>query len=477
MRICLFYIALSFISLSANAQSGMLFPHDTAAVFMNASQEKYFTAYIDSTSTDELGTHFGFKGDFSQNWTTILCWDTYCEAGNNESGEFGSVYTSTMDSTHIFVTDQGDSLKFNFNLAVGESSAFFSNNLHYFITRLLNSTSDTWVQGEIVSHYEITAMMDFDEIDTPFSGQVISIGALSGLHRFFDIQEFPIDYVEVELVGNTYFDAGIVPFTFTEAFDFQLAEVYQYQRSTGLPGSSSSSVDTYTVVSRADLEGSVTYQFEKESITTIYSADYEDIIPPEIIISAPSTVEFTYYDEQIAPNQYGPYYANQGMAGYGLFGQTDHFGEPRIQLTIGLDEGFYSCDDNLDCFFQTENPDYRYKKYVPGLGKVHEYFGIDNYGWSEQLIYFEKDGITWGQDITSVEDDQMDISLIDAYPNPSSGIVTLSRSVKDAVFYNSMGQVQTYINGSVVDLTAFAEGLYLLKPSGKNQEIIRIIKR
>jgi hypothetical protein len=477
LRIYLVFIALSLFSLSANAQADYLFPHDTASVFFNDTQANYFTAYIESTSIDELGAHYQLKGNFNSEWTTIQCWDTYCEAVNSAPGEFGSRYTASADSTHQFVTSSGDSLEFNFNMNVGESSIFFAGYMHYFITRLYDSTSDIWFQGEIVFNYEITVMNIYEEVITPFSGGVISIGLESGIHRFFDIQGFPEDYMEVVLVGNTYFDSGIVPFTFTEAFDFQLAEIYQYQKTSNLPGSHSSSIDTYTIMSRADMEGSVTYQIQKESITTVYMLDYEDIIPPEVTVTGPTMLESTYYDEQIAPNLYGPRYASQGISGYGLFESTDHYGEELLQLTVGIDEGYSPCDDDPNCFFETEDPDYRYKKYVPELGKVYEYFGIENYGWSEELVYFQKDGITWGLDGTSVEESGLETAGLRAYPNPSSGIVILSRPVQNAGLYNAMGQLVTYVNGSVLDVTACAEGLYLLKPSGKNETALRILKR
>jgi hypothetical protein len=477
LRICLFFMCLSFISHSANAQADFLFPHDTAAVFYNLEENRFFTAFIQTTIDDECGAQQYFKGDFLPEGSYEMCWETFCDAGNNNPGEFGTVYRANNDTTHVFVNMQGDSLVFNFNLMIGESSLFCDESTAYFITRLANGYTNEWVLGETVYNFEITAMMDYEEITTPFSGQVISIGTETGLHKFFDIQEFPLDFNPVELRGNTIIDAGIVPFTFSQAHDFQLAEVYQYLRIVNTPGSHSSSLDTYTIMSREDGEGSVMYQIQKESVTTVYMSNYEDIIPPEIIFSEPTNMATTYFNEQIAPNLYGPRYPAQGVSGYGILTQEDLYGEERMQLTVGLDQGYSACDDDPDCFFTTWIPSYQYKRYIPGLGRVYEYFGDGSYGWTEELVYFEKDGITWGGDATSVEAYGLETLILQAFPNPSTGKFTLNKSVQNARLYNSMGQLVAYVTGTEVDITAFAEGLYILKALENNGTAVRIIKQ
>lgn len=477
MRICLFFISVLFISHSANAQADFLFPQDTTAVFYDVEEDRFFTAYVETSTEDTLGVQFNFKADFLADWTTSMCWDTYCDASNSRPGAFGRSYTATNESTHIFMNSEGDSLVFNFDLMLGESSIFSNGTADYFITRMADGYSNDWILGESVLNFEITAMMDYQEISTPFSGQVISIGAETGLHKFFNIQEFPDNYHPVELRGNTMLQAGIVPFTFKQAHDFQLAEVYQYERSSNTPGGYSSSLDTYTIMSREDGEGSVMYQIQKQSTTTLYMVDYVDIIPPEIIISEPTNMELSYYDEQIAPNLYGPRYPAQGVSGYGILEHEELYGEERVQLTVGIDEGYAPCDDDPNCFFSTWIPSYRYKRYIPGLGRVYEYFVDGSYGWTEELVYFEKDGIIWGGDATSVETNDFDAIHLQAFPNPTHGKFTLNKPVRNAPLYNSMGELVAYVTGTEVDITAFAEGLYILKTFEQKGPAVRIIKQ
>lgn len=64
-------------------------------------------------------------------------------------------------------------------------------------------------------------------------------------------------------------------------------------------------------------------------------------------------------------------------------------------------------------------------------------------------------------------------NALQAYPNPSNGLVTLSQKVEDGILYSFSGKRVMEVNGSEIDLSALPNGIYTLIAGEKALQIMK----
>ena len=233
-------IVLLFVLLSTSGYAQFYEP-------FNSNSKKLFTTYpvatkgysmvFDSAQFDGADSVYYHFGDLNDTSTFIhpdcLWWaGPYCQKTNIPvwSGKF----FRTDNVGHYFLGNlYGDTLSFNMNINLNDTSIFFEDNVQRFSITLedidtltiLNYTDS--VRAYKILHTDLSGT----PINSDLNEKYLRIGKDIGLTNFFKIDSFPVVLRPLELIGDADQELGIYQITDGMLYDYQVNDGFQIRSS------------------------------------------------------------------------------------------------------------------------------------------------------------------------------------------------------------------------------------------------------
>ncbi|MBK6883606.1 MAG: T9SS type A sorting domain-containing protein [Flavobacteriales bacterium] len=436
-------------------------------------------------STDVLPTTFSITYDS----LTVVGSDTIIHIGKNFNGSdnsdelcpfwgqvcyhmslpsvFGRSITHGSSGEYVFHNNNGADLLFDAQLPEGDTMTMYQDaDQRFLLTR--TGTDQLAVLGQIdsVRHFELIHQdLSGSPIGSPLNGVDISIGKELGLITFFAVDSFPIVLQPLVLLGMTSPPLGFHQITNEMVFDHQPGDEIQthfwnYYYFAPLPPwlQPYNYYSTRTILSRQETADSLIYDVQYERFDfggTTSVVAYQSIAYHKQTVIA--EIPFDRFNG-----------TSQGL------NKADHCGVAFWEYYASPSNSLVFCAyDNCWGAYDTQGPPIvEFEHTVLGLGSFNAYAQLispDNgFDRGHQIVYFKKNGISCGNEITvSIAEGIGDPHLLVA-PNPTKGILSIGADlpIEQVRIVDLQGRLilstsmQT-ANG-MLDLVAFPDGMYVL---------------
>lgn len=362
-----------------------------------------------------------------------------------------------------FVTRFNDTLHFNFNLNMGDTSVFFEDATQKFSS--IYDDNDTMTILGIADSVKVYTVRHTDlsgnVISSPLNGTQLVVSENNGLVNFFRIDSFPQILTPLKIIGNSVTASGFYQLTNEIVYDYQPGDEiqthHQMSQSGGPPWNNYNYYQKHTILSRTLTVDSIKYL----AIQTKYDAAAST--------STIDTVWLQYHRPTvIAEIPFEKYDANKKTLYVG-----DYCGSDRWTFRSILDPGTMFCPEEK-CWgpYDTGGPPVNTDvTYVAGVGlyNVNSYkFAPPPNGFSSNvnIVFFKKNGVDCGTEVVlGIEDLYAKQDFIKVSPNPSGGSFSVSapEGPLTLTIYTAEGkQIRNELisNGSTLNFTLQDEGIY-----------------
>lgn len=359
----------------------------------------------------------------------------------------------------------GESLNFDFSLALGDSAAFYqSASEEYYLKYDEINEEITYGVTDSVKTYLI---LKYDLLGNPMPSALnnfeVKLGKNLGLLSLVDCNNFPAMEIGVELMGQLYPTIGTYNMTYDEAYPWVPGDSLEIKGTQPF-------LITYkliTISDRVETTDSVWIYLNFDGDLTGYSIDY-----PNVIAYKKGTNIST------KPN-------NSWSEGYLSINDTDNMCGIRKRYHKAPTTQYYcdscNCFPDLDAFgslFFTET-------YLAGLGQTYrksEYFGSSGSATMGTLIYSNVGGVVCGTPVALGTDEKyLNVAIS---PNPVLDEIKVETSfeISSIEVVNSAGIIQLKIQSNgfndSIDVSELNTGIYFIrvKASDGNQVSSKFVK-
>ena len=374
-----------------------------------------------------------------------------------------------------------------------------------FIIKPLSNYADTWIFNEANSISAIiTAVIEeniFGQIDSVkiislSNGKIIKISKNFGILQFFDWQT-NANYSLVGIEDNRYFGEQVV--NFYDFYNFQIGDVFQRLIVNSGAESFDSEYIKYTILSKQEFIDSIKYHVEGKYkfIHYEFGNSYEENYLIDSIITFYNTQFINLYNHEcVKINDYinEDYYEgwfDEAVDNLEIYKEDNLLVKSIYGASNSLDSKYYKPTiENPDFLEIVLFPEMIVIEYKESLGLTNYHINIFEFGFSDRLIGYIRDGITYGEvfpdswyGISNVENINNNIQI---YPNPAQNFININlhstntQNIKINIFdYTGKIVLSTYSQNSnpQIDISALKTGMYFITiKSDKNIYKSKFIK-
>ncbi|MEO8150923.1 MAG: T9SS type A sorting domain-containing protein [Bacteroidia bacterium] len=479
-------VVMLLIGLEASAQNYLFLNSDSKKTFvsLNPPYNGYSIAFdsVKNFGTDTAYYNF-LLGRLLTPQIPSNCpfWGSGCMLMRDLPSWIGHPVEYVSSGTFRFYNINGDTLHFDLNLSVGDTSVFYSDSLQIFkIVFELTDTINVAGYSDSANFYRVLHTDTLGNfISSALNQQQVIVAKDIGLIKFFRVDSFPQILEPLVMAGNNFTQTGITELTNEMVYDYQPGDEIQTRFYVNTPGGPPSynftSYSKFTFLSRTDLPDSITYMIVNQWF-------YKDST-----FATSDTIEMKYYRYDTIAAIPFEFYDDQGKQR--LLSLEDYCGQ--FLLTYQIYNPNYliycpaeNCYGTIDVF---ADPYHHYYKYVAGLGLFEEnsdpmILGPSGISWlRKKIIYFKKNGITCGQELfAGINDPISSVENISLFPNPVKKIVHLKVQNYNhgKIFYqvrNTLGTLSSKGviagNESDLDVSQLENGIYFLEFFSENKTI------
>ena len=364
--------------------------------------------------------------------------------------------------------EMDNNISFNFDLNLGDSAVFTTtNNTDYYLKYISKTQENILNFWDSVKAYAIVAYdAQGNAVTTSFSATPIKIAKHLGAVRFIDLQGFPTNALEYEIVGqvnNNEGHLGSYAPTYDEVYPWEVGDTLQYSGYSSIQSSQSAyhAINTVTVTNRVETTDSVFISIYNDLYTYNPGGFVYNITYPPVIKFKKGEALTTY------PSNYFEY-----MKKYDV-------GEVQFETLTGngmeMSDFIYGdyCD-SCDCFpaFELYQVLFENYTYMAPYGQVHRekttYDGTMGVSAEVKLIFARVGNNTYGTYVAA-NVSEAQLIAVKLAPNPVTDLLELSSNERIASIniYSTTGAlIQTKeINNqqSNLDVHDFNPGVYLIR--------------
>lgn len=389
-------------------------------------------------------------------------------------------------TTQVLAMDS--SLTFNLGINLGDSSLIKTiNNIEYYLKYVSKSEEVILNFSDSIKYFSIVAYDNSGNlVNTNYSATPLRIGKELGAIKFINIQEFPFNAKEYEIMGQVNSNQGHLgdyALTNDEVYPWDVGDtlqVFRYsnqQYDEGFPPQGGSSYSTYTILSRTETADSVIIHLTQDYFVATNPGFYTEITYPEFIRykkgSVFSTYPANYYENMNSYHSREVAYESQ--TGPGL---------------VMSDFIYADYCDSCHCFtaFELYQIHFDTYKIMAPYGKVHAekttYDGSMNFNAEAKLIYAKVGNNVLGN-FVHVGVDNLELPVINIAPNPVNKVLEISTSerMQNLEIYTATGakclEKTTQNQTESLNVNALEPGVYLVVITFENgqQSTQRIVKQ
>ncbi len=488
MRRFLLFVAL-ILCHNLIAQDYTPFSADVSKRFVNANDEADDDYFFYSTSNTIIENIVNYEQYYT---VQSIEWDWEGAPGESECGFWGGNIGIGLDTTWLgnsifydeglksllLLNEEGDSLNFNFNMAIGDSALFYSSDtLNYYITYISIIEDSNLGVIDSCKIFTVQSYNDFGILQSnSLSDFEIKISKELGMLSFIDCYHFPNELIPVQIKGQTNPLLGIYQMTYLDAYPWNEGDVIQYQGDHSQPAWGggftfyTTTYETLTISERVETEDSVFIYFTSE-VASIQNVGPETI--GGIFIPLDSPIIFHVQDLIIeVPHNF----AIRDNSNPYLFYGEDDIEECGTDNAIRLRNQFASYCDSCLCYgsadgFGNSVQSRSYKENKGHTGTSYLYYGgiQDNPSKSIGQIYSNINGVECG-DLIVLGIDELNAIQFEVFPNPSNGKFSISSEIipKSIRVFDLSGRQVFQSNDGLsfqndIDLGNVDTGVYLLQ--------------
>lgn len=468
-------------SLASFGQSPVpeLFPSGNSKWFV--FQSRSFSLKFDSVRSQSQETFYypyttvrkeWKQSDWCEWWGADLCYP------HNKATWMGPIIKQVEGTSYIFYTVFNDSLTFDFDLSIGDSSLVFSNDsLQLFLYFFGVQNQTVLGMDDSIWSYRLKAYDMLGNVSNGILNDLpVDLGKSLGLIRFLQVDSFPLAQVPVELSGDENRQKGMYQLTHGMIYDFEPGDEFQHSiYSTVSPGPPESNYQYYEhfrVLQRSEDPDSLYYQL----LITTYS--------PEADSQWTRTLDTAWYKHKIIKAL--PYEEYDGVKRTMTLESWDVL---RWTYTITEDDYLRYCPEE-NCWGpqDLQGPGgYFEDQYILGVGETHYTYIVGTTGgWyssrGSSLVYFKKGNSEWGDKKVLSLGEQRGSIQVRVFPQPASNQF---RVVAPMELYDVTLQITdlqgkliatyTKTNGKqwMMDCSSWASGVYQLQLIAKDVPIFQ----
>lgn len=455
-------VALYTTAPVAGATSGLAF---TASEVMNGDSVFYPSYGVDIDDDDSYIESFDFCEEV----------DFWGSGGQCVLQEvplwFGRQIRKIGSESYTCETTHGDTLFFDFGLAVDDSSTVFQDT---------DQSLLLIAEGEgVISHLDVEdsvyqyrlAHLDAQGVpmETALHNAPITIGAQLGAIHFMRLDSFPEMAQPIAIAGHSGAEAGLYEIKAVDVYDRAIGDVYQYRyyNMSNPFDPAAISYRTYTVTDRSEDQDSVRYtynvhHFTLDSAINALTESVSAVSKSEVLVSFPfeseesihpdlGSFDSTYYIESLV------FTPDACMSEYTYRIESTHF--------RNCPQGGVNCyGNNLHVA-----PGDLYslpRKHVlkQGLGRTYRYSGYTICcgggmvsGSITNLVYSQKGGVECGDLLVlGIEEGDALSSELKVFPNPTTDVLHIGYPTGaidgqvDLEVYDSSGRRMVLQNNIIV---------------------------
>lgn len=468
-----------------NAQDYSPFYSNRIANYTTGNSSSHYFVKVDSSYIDTLGRkHYCFTNTYIDRAPFCFdCGESYCFNGNF----LGEKAIKTNNNDYIFINTYRDSIYFDSNANILDTSLFFKNDT-LLIKQVLQKIEQKNILGitDSVKYFKLIAYdSTLNQIAFPYSIDTFKLSKNYGIVEAFNFNSLPyrLNYSSsfFDTIGDnvqqTYFaisgisnpDMGIKDINAYEIYDFNIGDEFHY---SGYFGNNYKEYSISKILSRTDsidatLKKIIIYRLE------IKSACYCPYGGPPL--------EFRYnvgYDTLLVDSN------NILNKMSSKFYNTSHVKLENLNTkTISIWDAYRINGFENNCMTREYRGSvYTDRTYKKGLGL----FSYEAYSYNKYMVYYKKDTLEWGNPINL--SDYVGIAnkqnlLFKMYPNPAESILLISSNdlkLTSVEFYNLEGKLvfSNQINSihNYIDIGSLSKGFYVVKlTSDEDIEFQRLI--
>ena len=421
-----------FISCFCYGQNFRLFTPASKKLFTNypIAGSAFSLAFDSVTSQESDSLYYNFNHLNTTSYNSTICPDWCGSHKVDLPAWLEKKIVQKNPLVYEFFNLFGDTLKFDFNLNIGDTSLFYIDATQRF--RIIYEKIDTLTimsRLDSARFYKIYhSTSSGSTINSALNGKEIIVSKNIGMVQFLQIDSFPQILNSVYLIGNSYPDDGLCKITGETLYDYQVGDEIQYrniytQDSIGSPWvleydyfikytilNKNSSADSF-------IYSAVRYFFDNKNFNAFVDTIILKYYRHEVIAQIP----FEFYN-----------------GGYSQLHLEDYCGQKLWTYYTSKSPYVYYCpEDNCWVCFDTggEMP-VKETTYVNGLGVYRCIEELNSQNWnmfvpkpfwkSSEIIYFKKNGIECGSpkylNSNWIESINSEISI---NPNPANEILKI----------------------------------------------------
>jgi len=392
-------------------------------------------------------------------------------------------------------SSNGDTLNFNFDLDPGDSTLVYSDDGEYFYMIYETSDLDTYMNyTDSVTKYRMAHLNQSGSVvNSSVNNAPVIIGKNLGIVNFFRIDSFPEMLQPIQIAAHVETQSGLHRLKAEDIFDYEVGDFFQfkYVQSEYAPSTGYTKYVDRTVLERNETDTNITYIFG------IDEGKFQNVVEP-VDGGFVNTIDTSFASETVE----NIVSKSEIIAELPLHRHPDD--EPYLFEEISFQDndcGFrwqyvsrksfmYKCYANsIDCYVNplnsSENPSipiYGPTVYEQGLGITSSFGGwqnnLVNNTLSKKLIYYEKSGISCGDQWVLSTDDYPMKEDLKIWPNPSVNEIEISLPsptdlIEQVELYSVKGKLvyasKTGRTGSMkISTQDLPSGLYIVKAMSKN---------
>jgi hypothetical protein len=396
----------------------------------------------------------------------------------------GLTLKMTSENELFVQNHQHETLRFDFNLELNDSSEFYSNETESYYIKAI-SIEDFVVFGEEdqVKTFQISVYdSNGISIENELNGYDIRIGEEIGLIQFFDVFHFPDEFIKLSLVGQTSPNLGNYQMSMEEAFTWDEGDIIQYKTyhiNAPLP----ETYEHFMITERVVTSDSVHIYFERE-YQMIYPEGFPDPSPSFIGIDSPLSFA---RDSLIVNKPYNYAVRNSSFIEYGISDINTCPGHQELSIEPQFIIFCESCLCYIpyDGFLTTlEGSSYAENRGVISIYDITYGPPDETSGISSGMIYSEIGGVSCGT-YFPLSMENITLENLKVFPNPVSNSLKIKATFhfNELVVTDMLGQVILSRSlprntETTVDLSEVTPGVYLIEISNGNKfsQPVRILK-
>jgi hypothetical protein len=397
----------------------------------------------------------------------------------------GAKIIDNNSGVNQFFTIFNDTLTFNFNMSIGDTSLFYQNSIEKFSFTF--ERIDTFLILNNIDSARFYKIIHTDTsgnvINSILNNQEIIVAKDWGLVQFFRVDSFPSILLPVTLSGITNPDGGLFKFTNEVLYDFQPGDKIQsniwYWQPGGPPWNNFNRYELITVLNRTNTVDSIIYEVEKNTFDAVANTFLIDTVflryARHIVISQ---IPFEFFDG----NERSLFMSN--YCGLDLW---TYYIKPFPYIGYCAAE---NCWGQIDTGGPVATGS---TTYVAGLGIYDSQYSLAQpppigYGTGTQIVYFEKNGLPCGTLFTNVQKNSTSDNYLTVFPIPSdkNGELTFSYpstgGQKEIVIYDINGKEVTryalpqWSTTQKIKLPELSSGVYVARLISNSQHQISNVK-